>query len=378
MNYSNQAESSMHGILATGGGLALAGMGLAAGGAKGLGNSFLTGAMMSFGADPLESGSTFKGSVFAFGDEGGSILKNSLMGKGGLVVNFSEEGVFKSKPFQQGSSLNLFTRGGGDYLQKGGLAKMGALNFVAPALFTGIGTINAMMDGGISGGFEYLVQDAMGMAAANSQLNRIYSFDLNNTAAVAKVEANLGVKSGEMVAKANGASKGYFNLQRTMLGSPMLGMLVTSAGGIAGAGAGMEAGKSLGKFVGRQLGDSYETAGGFLGGMFGGFAGASIGASMAASLPRLAISAAGIAATTMIAKGTYSMLESGFRKEKMRHSRGLNFASDTSQFMTQRAVTMRQRAMQSMHKSHLNARSAFGQEASITHMNRDMFSHYKR
>ena len=375
MDYMDNGSNLMHGVLATGGALGIGLTALSVGGANSVGTSLMTGAMLSFGADPLESGSTFKGSVFAFGDDGAGILKNSLMGRGGTVVNFSQGG----SPFQQAGNLNLFTRGGQPNLVQGGVANLGKINFIAPMLFTGLGTVNAMMDGGITAGAEYLVQDAMGMAAANAQLNRVYTFGLNDAKAVARVERFHGLAAGDIKANApQGATVGSFNLQRTFMGSPMLGMMLTSAGGIMGAGAGMEAGKTVGKFVGSQLGDSYETAGGFLGGAFGGLGGARIGAALTASLPRLAIAGLGIAATTMIAKGTYGMLESGFRKEKMRHSKGLNFASDTSQFMTQRAVTMRQRAMQSMHKSHLNARSAFGQEATITHMNRDMFSHYKR
>lgn len=375
MDYMDNGSNLMHGVLATGGALGIGLTALSVGGANSIGTSLITGAMLSFGADPLESGRTFKGSVFAFGDDGASILKNSLMGRGGTVVNFSQGG----SPFQQAGNLNLLTRGGGPDLAKGGIANLGKLNFIAPILFTGLGTVNAMMDGGITAGAEYLVQDAMGMSAANAQLNRVYSYSLNDAKAVGRVERFHGLTKGSIKANApQGVTVGSFNLQRTLMGSPMLGMMLTSAGGIMGAGAGMEAGKTVGKFVGSQLGDSYETAGGFLGGAFGGLAGARIGAALTASLPRLGIAGLGIAATTMIAKGTYGMLESGFRKEKMRHSKGLNFASDTSQFMTQRAVTMRQRAMQSMHKSHLNARSAFGQEATITHMNRDMFSHYKR
>lgn len=341
------------------------------GGRNSMGSNFLMGLLSSFGADPLESGGTFKGSVFSFESGGDKVLKKTLMGLDGGTINPSG-----SNPFQKAGGLNLFTRGGDQALRSGGLAKLGPLNFIAPALFTGVGTVNAMMDGGISGGAEYLVQDAMGMAAANANLNRVYSF---NVADSQKVADYFGTTTEEIKKKAGSSKTGYVNIHRTMFGSPMLGMMVTSAGGIMGAGAGMEAGTAAGRFIGKQaFGEGYEGASGMAGAIFGGTAGAHIGAALTASLPRMLIAGAGIAATTMIAKGTYGILESGFQKEKMRHSRGLNFASDTSQFMTQRAVTMRQRAMQSMHKSHLNARSAFGQEASITHMNRDMFSHYKR
>lgn len=338
-----------------------------------VGKNFLTGAFLSAGADPLESGKIFKGSVFAFGEHGGDILKNTVRGYGSTVT-FG--GGAKSYMSFGGVTEDLFTPRS-DVIQKGGLSKLHPLNMVAPALFTGIGTVNAMMDGGISGGVEYLVQDAMGMAAANHNLNQVYKFDVGNAKQVAAVEAHFGLKSGELTKSAGGKSTGFFNVQRTAFGSPLAAQMLAIGGGILGAGAGMAAGRYAGETIGKSLGYG-ESAYGFLGAAFGGMTGAHIGAMMTASPARLAISAAGIAATTIVAKGTYAMLESGFRKEKMRHSKGLNFASDTSQFMTQQAVTMRQRAMQAMHKSHLNARSAFGQEATISHMNRDMFSHYKR
>ena len=361
------------GTLAVGIPLGIVGTAALYGGRKSMGNNFLMGALSSFGADPLEAGATFKGSVFSFQSNGGDILRNTLMGTNGITIRPGS-----GSPFGRAADLNLFTRGGSGGLRSGGLAKLGPLNFVAPALFTGIGTVNAMMDGGITGGFEYLVQDAMGMAAANSNLNRTYSFGMNDVDKVAKYFGTTSESIREEMQK-KGATTGFANVHRTMLGSPMLGTLVTSAGGIMGAGVGMEAGRAVGKFIGKNIfGEGYEGGTGLAGAVFGGMAGAHVGAALMSSIPRMLIGAAGIAATTIIAKGTYAMLESGFRKESMRHSRGLNFASDTSQFMTQQAVTMRQRAMQSMHKSHLNARSAFGQEATITHMNRDMFSHYKR
>ena len=338
-----------------------------------LGKNFFTGAMMSLGADPLESGKIFKGSVFAFGDDAGGILKNTVRGYKGTATFGSHASGYLS--FGRIGS-NLFTVNS-DVMTRGGLSKMHPLNMVAPALFTGVGAINAMMDGGITGGLEYLVQDAMGMSAANANLNQVYQFDVNDKAQVGAIESKFGLKSGELAKSAGGKDKGFYNVQRTAFGSAFAGQMLTMGGGILGAGVGMEVGGFVGETIGKSLGVG-EGVYGFLGSIFGGMAGAHTGAMIAASPYRLAIAGAGIAATTMVAKGTYAMLESGFRKEKMRHSRGLNFASDTSQFMTQQAVTMRQRAMQAMHKSHLNARSAFGQEASITHMNRDMFSHYKR
>jgi hypothetical protein len=341
-----------------------------------MGSNFVTGAMISFGADPLEAGSTFKGSVFAFGDDGAHILKNTVRGYSGTATFGGAAGGEFLKFGRIGQQL--YTVGGAGNLMKGGLSKMNPLNMLAPGLFTGIGTVNAMMDGGITGGVEYLVQDAMGMAAANANLNQVFEVDLTNQKQLQNAANKFGISKNEILQEAGKNKTMLYNTQRTLMGSAMAGQFLTMGGGIIGAGAGMEVGKFIGKSIGTSLGVENTGALGLAGAIFGGMGGAHLGGMMFASLPRAVISGLGIAATTMVAKGAYSMLESGFRKEKMRHSRGLNFASDTSQFMTQQAVTMRQRAMQAMHKSHLNARSAFGQEATITHMNRDMFSHYKR
>ena len=346
-----------------------------------VGRSMFMGAMVSFGADSLEGGSVFKGSVFKFGDKAEDILKNTVRGYGQTA--YMGKGGFSSLSFGGGTS-GLFSMQGG-HLLSGGLNRMTALNMVLPTIFTGIGTVNAMMDGGLAGGGEYLIQDFLGMDAMRKNVNRVYSFDLSKKEQIASIAKRFNKADPRKVSSllleqyfATGKTTGAYTMQRTILGMPMLGMMLPTIGGIAAAGVGMTAGKAVGEFVGKELGMERTGAAGMAGALFGGYGAAQIGAAATASLPRAAIAALGITAGYMISKGTYHMLSSGFQKERASHSKGLNFASDTSQFMTQRAVTMRQRAMQAMHKSHLNARSAFGQEATITHMNRDMFSHYKR
>lgn len=348
-------------------------------GGKALGNSLLMGAAVSFGGDSLEAGATFKGSAFMFGKDASDVLRGTVRGYGTSLTAMPGTSPFTTL-FSGGTFAgDVYTKapGAGLGLQKGGLSTLLRLNIVAPALFTGVGTVNAMMDGGLLAGGEYLLQDFLGMDAARRNLNMVYNFDVNNTKQVSAIEKRFQLGSGAIKASASGETKGAYNVQRTIMSSPLLGQLFTMAGGVIGAGLGMEAGKALGKQAATHfLGEDYAAASGVAGALFGGYGGAQIGAAMFASVPRAIAGGLGIAAGYYISKGTYGILESGFKKE--RHSKGLNFASDTSQFMTQQAVTMRQRAMQAMHKSHLNARSAFGQEATITHMNRDMFSHYKR
>jgi len=110
-----------------------------------------------------------------------------------------------------------------------------------------------------------------------------------------------------------------------------------------------------------------------LGGLLGTVAGAKLGSAMMSGIPTAIVGGLAIAATTSIVSRNMDALKSGFNTQ-----RGLNFAGETAEYFTQNAVTMRERAVQSMHKSNMNARSAFGQEASLMHMNRDMFSQYKR
>jgi hypothetical protein len=75
-------------------------------------------------------------------------------------------------------------------------------------------------------------------------------------------------------------------------------------------------------------------------------------------------------------KGTHAMLKAGYRfkqRQKMVQTDG-----DMSAFMTQGAFTMRERAVEAINRSHLNARSALGQEANYMHSNRSYSSPYRK
>ena len=162
-----------------------------------------------------------------------------------------------------------------------------------------------------------------------------------------------------------------------ILGSGMIGRMAPVMGGIVGGTVGMELGITAGSLAssmaGYDLDDSMARVGG---GFFGALAGAKFGAYALSSVPRMVVAGLGVAATTALASNTMTAVQAGF--EHVSKNRGLNFANQTAEYFTRNAVTMRERAMQSIHKSHMNARSAFGQEASLMHMNRDMFSQYKR
>jgi hypothetical protein len=352
-------------LIAAGGvGLALKGSG------GGLLGQFSRGAQTSLlGADPLMAASG--NNVFAFGSNSGELLSGARRGYG---IGFQRANNLGG--MTQGVSVDAFTRQGTNVLKSGGLMKMGMGNLALPLIFTGIGAIQGGMEEGIPGIGKYLVQDFLAMDAATKVNNMVFEFDYGNYKKVAKSFKLDKRELGRQLYTKGG--QGAVSIQRTALGYQGIGMMRTMVGGVMGASLGMSAGAAAGSFLAEQISDQGygASAAGFVGGAFGAAAGAKLGAFAGGSFLRMGVIGAGIAATTIVAKGTYSMLESGFKN--IGKGRGLNFASDTSNFMTQQAVTMRQRALQAMHKSHLNARSAFGQEATITHMNRDMFSHYKR
>lgn len=110
----------------------------------------------------------------------------------------------------------------------------------------------------------------------------------------------------------------------------------------------------------------------------GAFAGAYLGAKMGRGTSSLVLAAgAGIAAAgSEIVKKGGAILKAGYVNQQMR--RRIDTAGSMASFMTQNAYTERSRAVQAMHRSHLNARSALGGEAGYLHMSRDYFSNYKR
>jgi hypothetical protein len=110
----------------------------------------------------------------------------------------------------------------------------------------------------------------------------------------------------------------------------------------------------------------------------GAFAGAYLGARMGRGTSSLVIAAGAAfayAGSEVVKKGG-AILKAGYVNQQMR--RRIDTAGSMASFMTQNAYTERSRAVQAMHRSHLNARSALGGEAGYLHMNRDYFSNYKR
>ena len=214
---------------------------------------------------------------------------------------------------------------------------------MAPALgigFTGLMMYQGYQQDGIAGATQALYIDvAAGMGVANNQTRNI-SY----------------IKDGDHYKKAGLFNKGKAThtlaTQRKFFGSALLGNVSMGIGGYMGAAMGA-------------------SVGGPIGAAFGGLA----GARMARSPLSLAASAMAIGGGYMIGKGAYNLLKSGYRRKQQQV--GLDTSGSLAAFNTRQGNTMRQRAVSAIHKSHLNARSALGMEATFMHRNVDYFSTYR-
>ena len=131
-------------------------------------------------------------------------------------------------------------------------------------------------------------------------------------------------------------------------------------------------GTGAGAFMGYEIGNQ-------IAGVPGGFVGASLGSKGMAAFGRNPVGmgmlvlgglAAKKAGETVVNRVSH-VVKKGYQRGKMRHR--IDTAGSTAAFFTQNAITTRGRAFEAMRKSHLNARSALGMEASMTHMNRNYF-----
>lgn len=242
----------------------------------------------------------------------------------------------------------------------GGHALFPVLNIA----FTGLMGMQRYSEGGGAELGRFLIEDMYAQLYGNKASE--IRMTVNN--------ANRAMISSSMGLQNQIAGKTSIQQYRTIAGSALLGRMTPVLGAYTGANLGFGIGQSIGEGLGNMLFDgSYGL--GFAGGVMGAKLGAMAGAAMTKSIPAMALSAIAIGGTMMLTEAVGDMLKTGFKNNR---TRGLDFAGDLSAYNTNSAVTMRQRAVQSMHKSHLNARSALGQEASFQHMNRDYFAHYRR
>lgn len=128
----------------------------------------------------------------------------------------------------------------------------------------------------------------------------------------------------------------------------------------------------FGAFAGYEVGHS-------IAGVPGGFVGAAAGGkamALMARYPGVGIPLA-VGGYALKEAGEYAVnavshvVKEGYRRRKMRTR--IDTAGSTAAFFTRNATTTRGRAFNAMRKSHLNARSALGMEAQMTHLNRSYF-----
>jgi len=168
-----------------------------------------------------------------------------------------------------------------------------------------------------------------------------------------------GVKMAGSEFVASTASS-WLYAQPQFLAAGLPGMGLAMAGGIVGG--------MIGEDIGSKIG--LPTAGWTLG-----FAGGTLAGGLVAVQPELALVPILIGGAYGAYKGTefaansaYGILKAGYadRKQKMI---SIETAGSTAAFLNKGAFTMRSKAVQAINKHQLNARSALGQEATLSHFN---------
>lgn len=337
-------------------------------------NKILYGTAYSIGAEPLVGELGFG---YTVSDKGGFkyIQNSALSGEGGIrggVRTRSGElnanlGATRADIVNRYNTRSIYSSAAGK-----GVQVQSWLSRAMPLGMSAYGIISSYADGGASEAGKYMVSDILGNYYGTQMALEGY-----RVTDAAKAMSTLGMT------EAGALKSGYTALEKgqelarisPIFGSGMLGRMLPVMGSITMSTIGMEVGSSIGAFTGNVLGMN-ETIAGVLGGGAGAIGGAAMGAYMMTSLPGLIGGGIGLLATTATVKASQSILQAGF--ENIGKNKGLGYAGDTASYFTRNAVTMRERAIQAINKSHLNGRSAFGQEATIMHMNRDMFSQYKR
>jgi hypothetical protein len=336
---------------------------------KMLGERALSGAFYAVGAEKIVGNLGF-GAVFS--DQNFSNL--SRQAKFGVtnIMPSNGTGLF-SNPLKFEANLpGNYSTAVGSNLIPGGIIQGSKLSVALPLALSAVFGIQAVAEEGVQGLPGYLVRDAFANYSAMNAT--VVGGDIIDRA---KADKFLKVNTGTAMSYqyAAGLTGPYARMPLLARASSiMVAHTAASIGATAGSAFLSGAASVVNNYVGMEI--LNENITGMFGYIFGAAGGAAVGANIGSSLAGLAIAGAGIYAMKEVVSSTYAMVEGGFARAQ--RNKGLNYAGDTAAFFTQNAVTMRERALQAMNKSHMNARSAFGQEANIVHMNRDMFSHYKR
>ncbi len=229
----------------------------------------------------------------------------------------------------------------------------------------------------------YFGYDAVSQGGDNAIRDFVFAEFAANSAGLKRATNLVKTKDNGTIALANSflglkgnLSNGYTN--SLFSGQQMIGRMSPILGGYMGAQLGIGLGEQVGKIVGNKyLGFREDSnVAGFIGAALGAGIGANMGALAGSGFLTMAGVGIAIAGAQEIANTTTNILKTGFKERRKR--RGLDFANNSEKMFTQYASTMRQRAFDAMSKSHLNARSALGNEAKLMYLDRDYYNSYRR
>jgi hypothetical protein len=260
-------------------------------------------------------------------------------------------------------------------------------------------TVSQLAPALLGGGFAVGSYAFVGATEGPAAMTRMAMIDSATNAALYKHHfmpaASKVTKPG---AAAAGLISGFFNPKSVNVGLGRRALnTLRYTGGLVGGYPGGAIGGAIGGSIGSAVGGAVPFIGGPMGavtgmvgnaiGTIGGaYGGAALGSFMATpvGMATTATAGLGIAATAATAAtiggagyGTYLTLKAGYNYRQ--NQKAINTSGHLAAFNTQSATTMRARAVQAIHKSHLNARSALGQEANFMSMpSRSYQSAYRR
>jgi hypothetical protein len=215
----------------------------------------------------------------------------------------------------------------------------GMSSLIGPAggfFFTGMQAMHGYREDGLSGAFSYTLKSIAENAAAEKFG---YARKLSGVAVGNAEAGGLMFKHSVMM---RGGMAGFLGVN-----------VAANLGGTIGYGVAGLPGAVAGSFIGAAA----TTATGM--------------GAVTAGAVLLAAPAAAYAGWKLAQKGG----EMGRQYQSAR--RGTNTDGSMAAFMTQNATTSRARAMQAIHKSHLNGRAALGNEATFMHTNKNYFGSYR-
>lgn len=334
---------------------------------KGVGSYFINGFSSIAGGDPLILENNKQSAGYMLYNQGANPRQYTALGQNiinsglqsDLVDDISKTGnsnAIKAKVNAHSSLQNQ------NHL---GLMQGNKITMALSLGLTGYFGYDSITQGGDNAIRDFVFSE---FAANNAGLKRATNLIQGSNGTLAAHNSFLGLKGNLQ----NGFTNSMFS------GQMMLGRIAPILGGYTGAQLGIGLGEQAGKFIGNKyLGFKEDST-------VSGFVGAAIGAGIGANVGALAgsgfLTMAGIGLAVMgakeVANVTTNILRTGFKERRKR--RGLDFANNSEKMFTQYASTMRQRAFDAMSKSHLNARSALGNEAKLMYLDRDYYNSYRR